>query len=407
MVQGRRGPAPQTGKREEFARLIARGVSNAEACRIVGINRRTGKRWRHGRTITTSSGEQRHYPSVINQRAKEISARFLSEDERVRLADLVRQGAGVRTIAQDLGRSPSTVSRELRRNRDEATGRYRPFAAQQRAVERRARPGRGKLRRDPRLTAFVQDRLTTKWSPEQIASALRREFPDDPDRHVVPETIYQAVYRPELGGLCRELPAALRSRRRRRRPHRRPDARRAGALGNMRMLDQRPVEAADRGVPGHWEGDLIVGADNRSAIGTVVERASRFTMLLHLPGGRRTADAVRDALLAAMRPLPAALRRSLAWDQGTELALHTEIAAALDMPVFFCDPHSPWQRGTNENTNGLLRQYFPKASDLRVYTAADLAAVAAELNARPRKTLDWDTPARRLHALLPGLPLKR
>lgn len=407
MVQGRRGPAPQTGKREEFARLIARGVSNAEACRIVGINRRTGKRWRHGRTITTSSGEQRHYPSVINQRAKEISARFLSEDERVRLADLVRQGAGVRTIAQDLGRSPSTVSRELRRNRDEATGRYRPFAAQQRAVERRARPGRGKLRRDPRLTAFVQDRLTTKWSPEQIASALRREFPDDPDRHVVPETIYQAVYRPELGGLCRELPAALRSRRRRRRPHRRPDARRAGALGNMRMLDQRPVEAADRGVPGHWEGDLIVGADNRSAIGTVVERASRFTMLLHLPGGRRTADAVRDALLAAMRPLPAALRRSLAWDQGTELALHTESAAALDMPVFFCDPHSPWQRGTNENTNGLLRQYFPKASDLRVYTAADLAAVAAELNARPRKTLDWDTPARRLHALLPGLPLKR
>lgn len=187
MVRGRPGPAPQTGKREEFARLIARGVSNTEACRIVGINRRTGKRWRHGRTITTSSGEQRHYPSVINQRAKEISPRFLSEDERVRIADLVRQGAGVRTIAQDLGRSPSTISRELRRNRDESTGRYRPFAVQQRAVERRARPGRGKLRRDPRLTAFVQDRLTTKWSPEQIASALRREFPDDPDRHLVPE----------------------------------------------------------------------------------------------------------------------------------------------------------------------------------------------------------------------------
>jgi IS30 family transposase len=172
----------------------------------------------------------------------------------------------------------------------------------------------------------------------------------------------------------------------------------------MRMLDQRPAEAADRAVPGHWEGDLIVGADNRSAIGTVVERASRFTLLLHLPDGRHTAEAVRDALLAAMHQLPASLRRSLAWDQGTEMALHSEVAAALDMPVFFCDPHSPWQRGTNENTNGLLRQYFPKGSDLRVYTAADLSAVTAELNARPRKTLGWDTPAERLSVVLPSCP---
>jgi transposase, IS30 family len=401
MGRGQPGALPQTEKREQFARLIAGGVSISEACRRVGVHRKTGIRWRHGRTITTSSGERRHYPSVIVPAAKEISPRFLSEDERVRLADLVRQGAGVRRIAKELGRSPSTISRELRRNGEESSGLYRPFAAHRRAGQRRARPGRGKLLGDPVLRGFVEDRLTKKWSPEQICQALRREFPDEPERHLVPETIYQAVYRPELGGLCRELPAVLRSRRRRRRPHRRADARRAGALGNMRMLDQRPAEAADRAVPGHWEGDLIVGSDNRSAIGTVVERASRFTMLLHLPDGRHTADAVRDALLATMQQLPPPLRRSLAWDQGKEMALHTEVAAALGMPVFFCDPHSPWQRGTNENTNGLLRQYFPKSSDLRVYTAADLEMVAAELNARPRKTLGWDTPAQRLGAVLP------
>ena len=406
MGRGRAGAWPQTEKREQFARLICAGVSISEACRRVGVHRRTGIRWRHGRTITTGGGAQRHYPSVINPRAKEISARFLSEDERVHLGDLRRQGAGVRAIARELGRSPSTISRELRRNGGEPAGRYRPFAAHRLAAERRARPGRGKLIRDPVLREFVQDRLKKKWSPEQICQGLRREFPQEPERHLVPETIYQAVYRPELGGLCRELPAVLRRGRRRRRAHRRADARRAGGLVNMRMLDQRPAEAADRALPGHWEGDLIVGSDNRSAIGTVVERASRFTMLLHLPDGRHTAEAVRDALLHAMQALPAGLRRSLAWDQGREMALHAEVAAALDMAVFFCDPHSPWQRGTNENTNGLLRQYFPKGRDLRVYTPAELAAVAAELNARPRKTLGWDTPAERLSTFRPLLVTK-
>jgi IS30 family transposase len=398
MAHGRPGPAPQTAKREQFARLIARGVSNSEACRVVGVNQRTGKRWRHGRAITSSSGARLHYPPVIGARRREISPRFLSEGERVRIADLRRAGLGVRAIAAELGRSPSTVSRELRRNRDPDSGQYRPFAAQRLAAERRARPGRSKLMRDPALRQFVADRLAKRWSPEQICQALRSEFPDDPGRHLVHETIYQAVYRPELGGLRRDLPRVLRTGRRRRKPHRRADARRAGGLASMTMISQRPAEAAERTLPGHWEGDLITGAGNRPAIGTVVDRASRFTILLHLPGRRHTAEAVRDALVQAMAALPAQLRRSLTWDQGKEMALHTEITQALGMPVFFCDPHSPWQRPANENTNGLLRQYFPKGSDLRVHGPERLAAVAAELNARPRKTLGWDTPAARLTA---------
>lgn len=392
MVGGRPGPAPQTEKREQFARLIARGVSNAEACRVVGVNERTGKRWRHGREITSSSGRRLHYPPVITPREAAISARYLSEEERVRIADLRRAGCTLRSIGAELGRSPSTISRELRRNRDEPAGAYRPFTAQRLAVQRRARAGRGRLANDAVLREFVEQRLVTRWSPEQIAHALVEAFPGQPERNLVPETIYQAVYRPELGGLARRFPRALRTGRRRRKPRRRPDARRAGCLAAMTMIDDRPVEAAERTEPGHWEGDLITGAGNRSAIGTLVDRCSRFTILVHLPG-RHTAEAVRDALVAALAPLPAGLRRSLTWDQGKELALHAEIAAALGMPVFFCDPHSPWQRPSNENTNGLLRQYFAKGSDLRVHTVEDLHVVAAELNDRPRKTLDWHTPA--------------
>ncbi len=398
---GRRGPGalPQAEKREQFARLIAQGYNNSEACRIAGINRRTGKRWRHGRTITTRDGRKLHYAPVIAARAgrrvREISDRYLSEQERVRIADLRQAGHGVRAIAEQTGRSPSTISRELRRNRDPGSGQYRPFTAHKLAVRRRARPRPGKIAADPVLRQFVQERLEKRWSPEQVSQALRREFPDEPARHVVHETIYQAVYRPELGGLSRGLPArVLRTRRRRRRPHRRPGERRPNGIIAMTMLDQRPAEAAGREEPGHWEGDLITGASNRSAIGTLVDRASRYTILLHLPG-RHTAEAVRDALIAAMSALPPRLRRSLTWDQGKEMALHAEISAALGMPVYFCDKASPWQRPSNENTNGLLRQYFPKGSDLRAHGPDDLAAVAAELNSRPRKTLGWDTPAAR------------
>ena len=396
--RGRPGREPQVEKRERFSRLIGRGFSNSEACRIVGINRKTGKRWRHGRTITTRDGRKLHYPAVVTTGAvrREISDRYLSEDERVQIADLRRAGAGVRAIAERLDRSPSTISRELRRNRDPASGQYRPFTAHKLAARRRARPRAGKIACDEALRQFVAERLEKRWSPQQISQALRAEFPGEAARHVVHETIYQAVYRPELGGLSRELPArALRTRRRRRRPHRRPGERRPNGITAMTMIGQRPAEAAGREEPGHWEGDLITGASNRSAIGTLVDRASRFTMLLHLPG-RHTAEAVRDALIAAMSVLPPRLRRSLTWDQGKEMALHAEVTAALCMPVYFCDKASPWQRPSNENTNGLLRQYFPKGSDLRAHGPDDLAAVAAELNARPRKTLGWDAPAARL-----------
>jgi IS30 family transposase len=398
---GRRGPGalPQVEKREQYARLIGQGFSSLEACRIVGINPRTGKRWRHGRTITARDGRKLHYSPVITRGAvvrREISDRYLSEQERVQIADLRAAGAGVRAIAERTGRSPSTISRELRRNRDPDSGQYRPFTAHKLAVQRRARPRSGKIAADPVLRQFVADRLEKRWSPQQVSRALPGEFPDDPARHVVHETIYQAVYRPELGGLPRELPArVLRTRRRRRRPHRRAGERRPNGIIAMTMIDQRPAGAAGRSEPGHWEGDLITGASNRSAIGTLVDRASRYTILLHLPG-RHTAEAVRDALITAFWHLPPQLRRSLTWDQGKEMALHAEITAALGMPVYFCEKASPWQRPSNENTNGLLRQYFPKGSDLRVHSADELATVAAELNARPRKTLAWDTPAARL-----------
>ena len=395
--RGRPGPAPQTAKREQYAALIARGVTYSEACRIVGINRRTGKRWRHGRTITSSSGRRLHYAPVVGAGKREISPRYLSEDERVLIGDRHRAGDSVRAIALELGRSPSTVSRELRRNRDEASGRYRPFAAQRLAAQRRMRPRTGKLAADADLQKFVQGRLDQRWSPEQISLALPEEYPDQPHHHLVPETIYQAIYRPDLGaGLRRDQ--VLRTGRLRRKPHRRPDARRPGRLVDMKMIDERPAEAADRTVPGHWEGDLITGANNRSAIGTLVERTSRYTILLYLPGDHG-AEAVRDAVIKAMGVLPAHLRRSLTWDQGSEMALHGQITHALDLPVYFCQKASPWQRPTNENTNGLLRQYFPKGIDLKVHKANELAAVEDEVNTRPRKTLDGDTPAARLATL--------
>nr|WP_314254631.1 IS30 family transposase [Streptomyces sp. DSM 40907] len=329
-------------------------------------------------------------------------SRYLREADRIHIADRLREKATVRAIAAELGRSPSTVSHEIRRNRTmDPRGRwhYRPHAAQARADARRPRPKPGKISRNTALRDFIQDHLGRKWSPEQICQALRDTFPDRPEMHVVHETVYQALYVQGRGELRRELAGALRTGRARRVPHRQAAARRPRFAAPMVMISERPAEAEDRAVPGHWEGDLIIGKDGRSAIGTLVERTTRYVMLLHLPGGHG-AETVRDALVATVQTLPAHLNRSLTWDQGSEMAAHGSFTVATDIPVYFCDPASPWQRGSNENTNGLLRQYFPKGTDLAAHSPEDLTAVAAELNGRPRKTLGWETPAERLHRLL-------
>src|SRR5690242_13086077 len=325
------------------------------------------------------------------------SGRYLSVAEREEIAVALAAGDSQAAIAERLGRSPSTISREVRRN---SRGRkvYRALAAQGQAQHRAARPKTAKLAGNAELRGLVQARLKQKWSPEQISRWLRRQFPDRPEMQVCHETIYQSIYVQGRGALRRELSACLRTGRALRRP-RRKDGERRGKIPGMVMISERPAEVADRAVPGHWEGDLILGAGNRSAIGTLVERSTRFVLLLHLPDGHG-AGAVAAQMTEVMATLPAQLRRSLTWDQGSEMTNHAQVAAATDLEIFFCDPHSPWQRGSNENTNGLLRQYFPKGTDLSVHSREDLDAVAAELNARPRKTLGWKTPAEALDEIL-------
>ncbi|MGW7594583.1 IS30 family transposase [Streptomyces rubiginosohelvolus] len=377
------------------------GLSSAEACKRVGINYRTGKRWRNGRA---ASGKDKAAPPVRAVTAPEGPSRYLREADRIHIADRLREKASVRQIAAELGRSPSTISREIRRNgmplrANASRWAYRPYAAQARADARRPRPKHGKIGQNSELRDFIQRHLDLRWSPEQICQALRTRFPDRPEMHVAHETIYQALYVQGRGELRRELARALRTGRVRRKPRRQARQRAPRFATPMVMISERPAEAEDRAVPGHWEGDLIIGKDGSSAIGTLVERATRYVMLLHLPEGR-TAEHVRDALTDTVQTLPAHLVRSLTWDQGAEMAAHGTFTIATNVPVYFCDPASPWQRGSNENTNGLLRQYFPKGTDLSVHTRDHLDTVAAELNSRPRKTLDWETPAERLHKLL-------
>jgi IS30 family transposase len=326
-----------------------------------------------------------------------VSGRFLSVGEREEIAVGVAAGEPLRVIAARLGRHPATVGREVRRNRD-ARGRYRAIPAQARAEARARRPKVAKLAANPRLRERVQAGLDRRWSPEQIAATLRREFAGQPGMQVSHETIYQSIYVQGRGALRRELAVCLRTGRALRKPRRQASARR-GRIKDMVMISERPAETADRAVPGHWEGDLIIGKNGASAIGTLVERSTRFVLLLHLPGGQDAAS-VAAAMTVAMATLPAQLRRSLTWDQGTEMAAHRQISMATDLAIYFCDPHSPWQRGSNENTNGLLRQYFPKGTDLSVHSRQQLDAVAAELNARPRKTLGWRTPAQALDDVL-------
>ncbi|MGC4937473.1 IS30 family transposase [Kribbella sp. DT2] len=390
------GPKKLVRERAEYFRLVDQGYSNRAASRRVGVNERTGREWRNGRP---AGRVKRSRPAARKVLLAEASSRFLSEDERIVIADRRRARASIRVIAVELGRSASTVSREIRRNAHPGSGDYRPHAAQARADARRPRPKGGKLAANPELRAVVQGWLGLEWSPEQISRSLRRTYADSPEMQVSHETIYQALYVQGRGELRRELTAALRTGRTYRKPHRRPDQRQPRFTTPMIMISDRPAEVEDRAVPGHWEGDLIIGKDGSSQIGTLVERATRYVLLVHLPGNR-DAETVRDALLATAATLPTHLKRSLTWDQGAEMALHHQFSLAADLPVYFCDPHSPWQRGSNENTNGLLRQYFPKGTDLSVHTTDHLAAIAARLNGRPRKTLDWETPAERLAKLL-------
>jgi transposase, IS30 family len=306
-------------------------------------------------------------------------------------------------IARELGVDTSTVSRERARHAT-PTGRYRPLRAQARAeaTARAAHARPRKLSGPGPLRDFVVAGLEQDWSPQEVSARLRRQHPDDPLMRVSAETIYQSLFVQARGSLKRELTAHLRSQRTRR--HSQTSRVRAAQSGRGRLpgtisIRERPAEAEDRAVPGHWEGDLIIGANNASAIGTLVERSTRFVLLIHLPG-RRTAEDFYRALTPTIAALPDQLRRSLTWDNGKEMAMHQRISMEADMPIYFADPHSPWQRGSNENTNGLLRQYFPKGTSLRRHTPQDLDAVARRLNGRPRKTLDWATPAEALNDIL-------
>jgi transposase, IS30 family len=323
--------------------------------------------------------------------------RYLRFEEREEIMRLQAAGLGVRAIAREIGRHPSTVSRELKR----AVGvrGYRAGMAQTHADRGRRGPRNAKLATNLRLRREVQARLERHDSPEQIAGRLKIDFPDEPEMWVSAETIYQSLYIQARGGLKRELTAYLRTGRSMRKPRRTPGHRRT-RIPDMVMISERPPEVEDRAVPGHWEGDLVMGSKaSDTAVGTLVERTTGFVMLLHLPNGHGTL-AVQEALVAKMLTLDEQLRRSLTWDQGLEMASHREIAEATGLAIYFCDPHSPWQRGTNENTNGLLRQYLPKGSDLSFYGPGMLDNIAAELNSRPRKRHRFRTPAEVLDEIL-------
>ncbi|WP_139186227.1 IS30 family transposase [Arthrobacter subterraneus] len=384
----RRRPVPQLAYNQEVASPPLAGLSAPDMA--PAITHRTGMQ-------DTSAVPA---PAGVSQQAVEkvISARYFSQTDREQIADLLKSGSSVRAAARVLGRSPSSISREITRNSHPVLG-YQPYGAHRASAARRARPKESKLAAAGMLREYVKDKLLNRWSPEQISRLLPKDYPDDLHLRVSHETIYQALYIQSRGGLKREVKTALRTGRTRRKTRRNPEQRTPRFVDDMINISERPPEIEDRAVPGHWEGDLITGAFNQSAIGTLVERTTRYVMLVHLPVDH-TATSVRDGLIKTMTTLPEHLRGSLTWDQGSEMALHKAFSLATDMDVYFCDPASPWQRGSNENTNGLLRQYFPKGTDLNAYGPEDLEHVAQQLNSRPRKTLNWDTPAQRLHALL-------
>jgi IS30 family transposase len=380
--------------------LREQGWSIRAAAGEAGVSRASGNRWARGYK-TYRHGEVTGFVAALDPRAmRPVSARFLSQDERVEIADLRHAGMSIRQIAGRLGRAPSTISRELRRN---AVGGYRPFEAHRRAAANRARDHRRRLDTNHQLRQLVTELLAQRWSPEQISRQLRLRFPGDPAMRLCHESIYQAIYQPG-SPLMRPSPLAphrrspLRTGRDHRRAHQRGQQRRPRFEQPMLTIRQRPFEPGDRSEAGHWEGDLIIGKDQGSAIGTLVERQTRMVRLVHLP--RRDSDTLHDALKARMAGLPPMLSRSITWDQGTEMARHLTITRSLGSPVYFCDSHSPWQRGSNENMNGLLRDYFPKGTDLSAHPPQHLLAVENELNNRPRRVLGDRTPAELFAALL-------
>ena len=363
--------------RAEIERLIRDGETFASTAAKVGCSEKSIQRY-----LASIGG--------LQSRGRPRSPLRLSREEREEVSRNLRVGESLRAIAARLGRAPSTISREVAWNgsRDD----YRAWSADKAALERGRRPKPAKLLLDERLRCEVDRGLCDRWSPQQIAARLIREYPDDPSMRVSHETIYKTLFVQARGALRKELVMCLRSGRAQRRPRLRTKQAKRGRIQNMVMLSERPPEVEDRAVPGHWEGDLIIGKGGRSAIGTLVERSSRFVMLFRLPKGRSAED-VRVALTRTITRLPAELRWTLTWDQGNEMAEHVRFTLDTKMAVYFCDPHSPWQRGSNENTNGLLRQYFPKTTDLSVHSTAYLNAVARQLNGRPRETLDWLKPA--------------
>ena len=371
---------------QAFWAALQRGEFIADAAVEVGTYRKQGTRW-----VAACGG-------VRPRRGRHLKGRFLSFSEREEIALARARGETIRVIARRLGRAPSTVSRELGRNADRGGG-YRASAAHALAYERASRPKAAKLATNLALRELVQDDLRRRYSPEQIAGRLRRQFPEDPEMWVSTETIYQSLYVQSRGALRRELTKCLRTGRGMRQPGRHAGARKSRIVRDMVNISQRPPEADDRAVPGHWEGDLMIGKRNASAIATLVERTTGFALLVALPDGYKP-EHVAPALTAKIQTLPEALRRSLTWDQGPEMRNWKQVRLDADIDVFFCDPHAPWQRGSNENTNGLLRQYFPKGTDFATVTDAQLDAVADELNDRPRKRLAFAKPIEEISELL-------
>ena len=410
-------------RRDEFLKLRSHGLTRADAAERVGADKRSAHDWDRGiRQFyggrVYPDGRVVRYPYseriakvkrprttyLVSDRVelagleRPINNRFLSLEEREQIHDLRRAGHSIRSIGRELKRSASTVSRELKRNSTPELG-YMPYGAHRRAASRRSRPRPCKLIAPGPLRDYVVAGLTQRWSPEQVSHRMAKDFAVDPEMRACTETVYRAIYADHPDALARQPKCSTRYARTRRQPQRDPARRTKRFVDPMTPIHERPPDVDKRDQPGDWEGDLIVGTLHRSAIATVVDRASRFLLMVHLDANHN-ADTVSKGLIATMSPLPVALRRTLTWDQGAELAEHRAIANKTGLDVYFCDAGSPWQRGTNENTNGLIRQYFPKGTDLAAHSQDDLDAVANELNNRPRKSLDWDTPAERLHALL-------